>query len=1429
MNHQLTWARFEEYNLDAQTAFENMCRLLFNCQYFEGKAILRSSPNHPGIEVDPILEPKTQKRISFQAKFISTPELAYRQILSSMKTAVKHYAGLLDKIILYCKCDLTDTSKPYKDICKLLSDNSIELEVVSNQAVLDSILLLKSTFPCIAEYYFNSPSITRTWFQQKLEISLDDLGKRFNKNFNVNVPIEEQLSLFCLTEQSIARINERKQNAVDTLNSVTRESYNYKGFISSLTTAINSIPNTEFASLSDSIKWKERVHAELQTEFDSFVQNLSEKEQQREVLQRERNEMEQDSVYRGITTLSHEISLMRKILSAFEELTVSEDEARLIECKSLMIDGEAGIGKSQLLGNVATGNMMNGELIILLLGQTFISKDPITTQIAQHIGLSQTFDELVNVLEGFGWEQGKCVTLFIDAINESANSAIWQTGLVSLIHSLDNLKHVKLVLSVRSEFVPNVISDTIAQKIRDNKVARLTHVGFWDDPIAAVMKFFDYYKIPFRATDFLRYELSNPLMLTLFCEAGNTGHDQSSIFDAYISKIETEICRKFDLIDIPLVVNFSNQVADKLIATNGYSIAISELGKFDYCGLPPANVISHLCVAGFIMKLSSDPDSEPHYTFAYDKLMNYICAKRIMSMFDNADESYAYITTRFLKIDNGKIVNFFNQSVLYMLFGLYPEKFGVELCSLIDSISDSFDKEQLIKEYIKSYGWRKPNSINRETFMAFALSHEVPVSDLFETLLNNALVTDHPLNARFLHDLLMPLLLKNRDYLWTIFINTLTEEDRVYYLVKHYQKGNEIANLQTEEYELLGITFAWLLTASSRQVRDNASRALIEILKTRFSLCEFLLTLFSDVNDPYVLQRLYGCVFGACMKRRDTCEKEYTELAINVYNTVFNQEMVYPDILLRDYAKLILERYLFEFGNESANICIDSITPPYNSEPIPKVTLFEEKRVEGEYKIVWSMRPEGCGGVYGYFGRYTFQSSLSDFEKIDIPNLYSYAMHFIFEELGYNNEQFESYDNSYDVDFERTHHGKRKERIGKKYEWIAYYNILARVADHHMLKGEDYYSDKKYQTVRNLKSTAEPFMRDFDPTLNAYFMKNPSVPHFINESEDAIFVEWSDSSKYSSIREWADTGCDMFSNLSDNLLITDADGGKWISLYHYRDAKSKDDMFSTRGDTRGEEVWNMAFALFARASDVATLHEVIESSNFNRGRFPEGRQLYCLFNREYAWSSDVEDVCGEEWESFQTSRESDSSFEVLPAYQDFLWESENDMIKSDFGDSSVSYTIPCNTLIRGLNLSQQTCDGYYYDKKGVLVAFDSRIDSLGFRSALFRKEYLDSFLTQNGYALFWAVIGEKQHFGGFNNQEWSEWNGLYIYEDSCVTGSMHLSAKPEPDEADVALPAGNGLNAAQNEILERLFKKYSISNEPYSDSFEDDCDDESDQ
>ena len=92
--NNINWQQFELCNADKNTAFENLCRLLFNRMFFDNKAIFHSNPNNPGIEIEPVYCQNKGKYISFQAKYFD--KLDYSKIKHSCEKAVKYYKSNLD-------------------------------------------------------------------------------------------------------------------------------------------------------------------------------------------------------------------------------------------------------------------------------------------------------------------------------------------------------------------------------------------------------------------------------------------------------------------------------------------------------------------------------------------------------------------------------------------------------------------------------------------------------------------------------------------------------------------------------------------------------------------------------------------------------------------------------------------------------------------------------------------------------------------------------------------------------------------------------------------------------------------------------------------------------------------------------------------------------------------------------------------------------------------------------------------------------------------------------------------------------------------------------------------------------------------------------------------------------------------------------------
>lgn len=771
-----------------------------------------------------------------------------------------------------------------------------------------------------------------------------------------------------------------------------------------------------------------------------------------------------------------------------------------------------------------------------------------------------------------------------------------------------------------------------------------------------------------------------------------------------------------------------------------------------------------------------DKNGQELYFLAYDQMNDYYCAKAIVGHCSSEAELRHQLVKEVLCINDGMIGKLGNIDLFVNICAIYADccKENGEFCiDILDEVTYENDRAELLDRLVLSFMWRNKDTISGQKFLDICSKYLANVDTFWKVLISNSVKINHPLNADFLHSLLLSYDLNKRDYVWTTYINdTFSNEDNIIVQMIHgYVKGEKIVMHNAEQTRLLLTLFGWFLTSSSRELRDYTSKAMIEILKDNFALCEVLLRKFESVNDPYVIQRLYGVVFGACCKRQGNQLDIYKTLAEYVYETVFNQESVYPDILLRDYARLIIERFLCEQPVYDGVINKLKIKPPYNSEPIPAV---EEDYLKldctGGIRCIKSSMHFVDKGFYGDFGRYVFQSALSNFE-VDHNCIFNYAMHFIILVLGYKEEMFGDNDLRLDkYNFNRDNTIKI-ERIGKKYQWIALYNILARVADHYKMKRryDDEPDEIQYEGPWTL------YLRDFDPTLNQSFMKCKDAPVLSMIDKFLAEAREENNQKLLTLKgheeEWLGEEGSFFRNLKNALLLEDDSGKQWLALTNYCGTNGKNLL------NEGLAVWSWLYAFFVTPEQERMLLQLNAEGNDLRCFDYRSNTIYTLFNREFPWADGSELYKKQAWVEpvINNVRASLNQLfiknigKIMHASYDWAWDAEYDATKSD----TVIWSLPCAELLETLELKQQEYDSFYYDKNGQLAAFDARrVQDNG--RAVIRKDLLDKFLAERKLRLIWIVNAEKEIHSPITRlvSQYSEWTGVLSYDGSDINGRL---------------------------------------------------------
>ena len=1391
----ITWAQFEICNSDKRNAFESMCRLLFKHTYLDNVNTYHSNANNPGIEIEPVLT-ESGKRISFQSKYFEKLDSScYAQIQHSADKTIKYYSGKIDVIYLYCNLDLTTTAKTYVKTINDLKNHGIELVLISNNTILDQVVEESA----IASYYFLTHNLDENWFYENITTSLNALGTRYNIEFNVTTSLNQYLDLFSCNEDAIRVINNKKLEAIKTIKSNRWKYEKNSSFIDSLCRFIKNLDDVTISTISDCFDWSNRIKSEFSNDFARITNQLNSK----------CKELDECGTREEKQKIEREIYILQELSELDLVLELEKIEKNLIKNKMIIVSGDAGTGKSQLFAFNSKKAIQNGFYSILILGQTFINNQYLKSQISSILGLDCKFDELINILECLGEIHDQPIVIYIDAVNESNYRDIWKNGLSTIYNRIKNLNYVRVAVSVRSGYEPFVFDNNILDLQKSQEITHIYHTGFQENSIEAVREFLNFYNIPFYPSFCISEELSNPLFLLLFCKMYKKEYEGNNLFNIYtlfeelINETNNELLKENSiLINKNILLNLIYEIIKIQISKNENNISQEDLLHLEFWDAYGINSNKINCIriiekSGLLNTFTTE--NEERYYLGYNLLEDYLSARMIVETHTDKSELREYIKNDVLGIHNGEISKINNSDLFIAICSLFAEKYDDECIDIVEDLNENYYLTLLYHSYINSYNLRKANTIDSEYLIDFVNRHHIAPNIVFSMLIENSTKINHPLNVEFLHSILLNKPLNVRDLMWTTFINDIDDSQRIIQLINYFNEGNTLSGLSSDNIFLLLILFTWLLTSSNRFTRDIASKAIIELLKRNFQFCLPLLQKFESVNDPYVLQRLYGVLFGACVKRTSVYENDYKNLAEYVYKNIFSQKEVYPDILLRDYARLIIERYLYEFP-DSISIDIDLISPPYNSETIPTVEKEEYYNDDmpqcGFNIIALSMSPNKANtpGLYGDFGRYIFQSTLDYFENIDIVNLYHYAMQYIRDVLGYKNSYFTDYDSYSRRGFSDRSNVKKCERIGKKYQWITFYNILARVSDRHMLHN---YSEPSSLYI----GPWQIHVRDFDPTLNCNFIASKDLPEF-NSVEDYNDDFISDKSDLGVAKKWIKNNCQFFKNISNKIILRDSSDIQWVKLFSYDKVENKDDNYEGPYFYTGkQDIWLKSEGYFVDKKQFANIKNTIFNKKISSERLSGGFNITSLFLREYPWSKSYHTLYNDSWLDYNifTGEEKEVTYEgaeldyskleegilqfykkastrkekvkktiakVISSYSNLALESEYDASQ----DETTSFYLPCEELINYLKLNFKEYNGCYYSGETLVSHYISTgRDSY---ALIFRKDYLDKFIKENNLVIFWECYGEKQYFYGGNNQYWQEWDGILYLENNEIKGSI---------------------------------------------------------
>ncbi|UZW13059.1 hypothetical protein OSC52_14540 [Clostridium pasteurianum] len=1275
------------------------------CDFFEGQDI-----NSFDLL---IIKAKIIKQYEYCFTRINKPNEESRKIINQILLRIANSSDEQQKMLTLLKCDIKDLETTIHSMKQMLLTGDVDIE----------------------------------YLHELTKNSIDNLKIRFSREFNVDVELSDWLSKFCNT-------SENKKQMYLAAKEVKK--------------AISQVRIIDNISI---IKQWEILIKKLNENTISDYQ-LLEKETEQFIELADAHIKEKYKNLDKDYYQSNEYYEWRHLCISNGKL---DEYRRALGSDTLVVTGEAGIGKSHSIANFIFNEYYNkNKICIFILGQHLNEQlDPVK-MIENTLHIPYTLQRFLNELNEIAEENNIEVPFVVEGINEGFHSEVWKNYYEGLIGIFESYNRIKLILSIRKTYIKKCLPEGYGKR---EKTLIIEHKGFDDNTIDAVTAFFDYYGIDKPTFPILYSDFYNPLFLHTLCKTVrgsekvkiNEYNSFTEIFTNYISVVEKSVADHCGyMVGLKLVKKTVDSVIKYSLDNNiRYGIKIDTFYEIvcdvvDKYRILPTDFVQAMIDNGlFYSDLYGYNVEEEYIQFAYERYHNILAADYLISDIISKEELID-------SINIGRLKPYFDKSsngIIEELFVMIPEKFNVELLELLeDDVANT-----VLEPFLNSLIWRKSSTISIEKTVNLINKFIVVRKCYFDKFLDIQMIVapieENPLNAKFLHNYLKKFNMAIRDSFWVEKLYRDTNYGKVLNNLLRLCKSQK--QLYTKETKhLIAILIIWSFAGTNNIYRENAIRALVGLLENDFDMIDTLIDDFSVVDDGYVKEAMYCSIYGAVLR---TCNLSGAEkLAKAVYKDIFDKEEVFPHIIVRAHAKEIIDYILFKGFN--VKIDVRKIQPPYNSKWYDSVLTLEDiKKYEYDYrdpkvtreqyavnKIISSMATNtgGKSSMYGDFGRYIFEGWVEPWEYHFIAqDLSNIVVKIIMDQYGYNFNIHGKFDSQL-RDYDRHKHDN--ERIGKKYQRIASFEMLARLADNfepgdvETVYSEEYsnWNNNRFRKFlefeEDMSDEEEEFEIDEDdvkeifkpykyegPWQFGYRGIDPTVMSKPVEDEKNL---WENIYIIPDIEDerWA---CENTSepDLRDILFVNYC-GDEFIVLEMYNTWKGK----CCNYEQKPKEYFVKAVAMLAPEDKEYDFTKKNKISEYAEGR--NNNQSYTIFAREYYWSDAykyLENQIAKDYEYEEPNEFIDTGFD----YQ--CPSSYSEKVENVIS----SYAIPSKYIVDELNLFQLE-DGKWFDKYGNLVSLDAQVD--GYHGALLiKKDKLFELMKKNKLSLLWGIYTEKKGYPQF--------------------------------------------------------------------------------
>ena len=1414
----IEWNTLRAFNGDVKHGFEELICQLARAEQIPNKSkFIRVAAPDGGVEAYCILSDNSE--YGWQAKFFaSMGDSQWKQLDKSFKTAFEKHPNL----VKYYICVPLDRADPRITIptgkqksyfmdkwnAKVAeweafaksNNRTIEFEFWGNSEIFER--LSKKENEGKFYYWFGKEEFSDEWFKQKIDENIKNLDKRYTPELNFDLPIakifdgisrdkyfNEQFNsylddLLKHYRKAVTHLEEPKvKDHLERINSTVttfRQQCEQIDFVE-----ISIIDNIGLTSLLEDVR---KIIADL-------IQKLYEIDSALKKEKKEKSKYENDT-----NKFGWDIECFRKLNSSTYEFInfLNSTTVLLSNNPFMLLTGDAGVGKSHLLADVALKRIERNQFSILLLGQHFTEEEP-WSQIKKQLQLNCERDTFLASLNAKAEITQSRILILIDAINEGKGKELWKNYIAGFISAVRKYPNVGVVFSVRTSYEKLLIPESLT---KSKEVIKVVHYGFSYHEYEASKLYFENYGIKQPSIPLLYPEFSNPLFLKLFCEGLNKkglheipdGYEGiSTVLNFYLEAINSKVSEKHRLpenlnLTQKVVKIIASQIADTGNTYIKFDDAYATVTQFakDNSITEPAQFFEDLIREGLLTKnmyWEKDGNYFDGVYISYERFSDHlVCAYLLDNHFDkkNPTSSFA-IGKKLHKLLEDQHKSYYNKGIIEALSIQLPELANIELFEVAPHAKEFYVVTQ---SFVESLIWRKKETIN-EKLKDYINEVVIQKYDLHDYFINTILlITSHPnhyFNSDFLHSHLMRFSMADRDSWWTPFIHHQypSSHDKITSIQRMIDwawTDDKRENISDESIRLICQTMFWFTTSTNRALRDCVTKAIICLLEERINVLIQLIKIFEKVNDPYVLQRVYAVAFG-CAVRTSKVET-LKELGICIYETIFNTEYVVPDILLRDYARGIIDYAVFK--GHKFDFDLNKTKPPFKSDLQTSFPSNEEiEKYEYDYKakdfkdyywglnsIISSMKTDVGGQMYGDFGRYIFEHAFDGW-IVNAQLLSNLAVKWIIEKYGYDVEKHGEFDRNIR---HVGRHAHKMERIGKKYQWIAFYELLARVSDNYPFYGDSY---SRYAKQIEYEGPWDPFVRDIDPTI--LIKGNPKDKSKIHWWNPIVYSNWNLQNK-----DWVNKTDDL-PNPQSLVCVTDEHGAEWLVLEMYPDWNEPTPLGEEEYNSLHKRLFYDLSSHVVCKKDLQKILDYLTNRNLRGCGLSESKKRYEMFSREYHWAAanrtfNTDYYGGNEWDKLYNKESGEYICNTARTAIQYLWEKEFDASK----DETISFYKPTELLFRLLDLQYSKVEGQLLNTKGEMICFDPSAATPSIRCLLVRKHDFLKVLADNDLEVIWTVVGEKLVIGGHFKLPWVgrlDISDVVYFESGTLKHASHYEMK----------------------------------------------------